>query len=763
MPLTRRNFLETLAAVAAMEIPKLPGGADRLMASTKGAPVAMRAWTPQEHPRLFFGRKDVEDLRAKRKADPIAAAAWARVEAEIEKGMAVNHFPRMSDRWEFDTGADNQKNLGMTVSESFNYSRSLALSWALDRVTAHARKATDLLMALCDWDFWTSPRFFGTDYGVPWRGQIETAGLCHLAACGYDWLYDFMTETERHRLRTCLLYKGILPIVQDYADPLTRLPVASHMKPYYNFWQVSVALAGEATMALYREHPLAERYARLCKDASDWWFRFEGWTVPVLPKRQQDLRAGSYFPPNFDSEGGYWEGLNYMDAVLITSFYFGESYRRQTGMEILPMDLMQKVAGFILNASFRMGDRMRGVNFSDTRAGFATSPTLTAYLARRLRHSGLQWFLQNCQNNFNDASHFRYSELPAFTYLWYDPTVKPQEPEGAVPAKVYPGMSVAVMRSGWGHDDTMLALKCGVTAGHSHPDANSFVLYSRDELLLTDSGVCGYEMPEYLDYYHTTRAHSTVLVGNEGQIKRRPGKIVAQAGVPELGFVLGDATAPYEGRLSRFLRGTLFIGNQYYVVADWLSKESDAPFQWLLHYDGKMKQEDQAYVIRKGKAALSVRMIEPKEYRLAIKHGYKTYNEDFTVVKSTREKQKELERSDYFEITPARNEKRQRFLTVLYPFAAGGTEPVIQEVREQGWVGVRVSREGGRRVDLVGLRLSGSGGGLEQVETDAPLFCLTQDEKGEPKQAMVYRGTYLKAGGKTILASPKPATLAIEL
>ena len=24
---------------------------------------------------------------------------------------------------------------------------------------------------------------------------------------------------------------------------------------------------------------------------------------------------GTYYPPNFDSEGGYWEGLNYMDGV----------------------------------------------------------------------------------------------------------------------------------------------------------------------------------------------------------------------------------------------------------------------------------------------------------------------------------------------------------------------------------------------------------------------------------------------------------------
>lgn len=225
-----------------------------------------RQWTPQEHPALFFGRADVEALRAERTADAIAAAAWRRVEEEIEKGVAAE-LPRQSDRWEFDTGADGQKCLGQITGEINLAATTLGLSWLLDGVEVHARKAVDILMALCDFDFWTSLRFFGTDYRLPWRGTLETAELCHAAACGYDWLYDFMGESERHRLRTCLLFKGAQPLVQDWADPHTRLPLSTHIRPWGNWWQNCIAPAGEAAIALYGEHPLAERFVRLCREA----------------------------------------------------------------------------------------------------------------------------------------------------------------------------------------------------------------------------------------------------------------------------------------------------------------------------------------------------------------------------------------------------------------------------------------------------------------------------------------------------------------
>ncbi|MBI2915054.1 MAG: hypothetical protein HYY08_03900 [Firmicutes bacterium] len=242
-----------------------------------------RDWVPGKHPRLFFDGGEIDMLRDKRSRDEVTRAAWARLEDDAAKAMDID-LPRWSDRWEWDTGADNQKNLGTVTVDCLREVSSLGLSWLLDGVESHARKATDILMALCDFDFWTSTRFFGTDYRLPWRATLETAWICHAAGWGYDWLYNFMSEGERQRLRTCLLYKGILPLVQDWADPLTRLPLATHMLPWGNWWQNCIAPAGEALMSLYGEHPLTGRFSRLLREASDWFFRFEGAAVPDLPE-----------------------------------------------------------------------------------------------------------------------------------------------------------------------------------------------------------------------------------------------------------------------------------------------------------------------------------------------------------------------------------------------------------------------------------------------------------------------------------------------
>lgn len=105
--------------------------------------------------------------------------------------------------------------------------------------------------------------------------------------------------------------------MQDWTDPLTRLPLSTHIRPWGNRRQNCIATAGEAAMALYGEHPLAERFARLCRETSDLFFQFEGGEVPLQSEELQLSRAGTRYPPNFDSEGRYWEGLNCLESVLM--------------------------------------------------------------------------------------------------------------------------------------------------------------------------------------------------------------------------------------------------------------------------------------------------------------------------------------------------------------------------------------------------------------------------------------------------------------
>lgn len=89
---------------------------------------------------------------------------------------------------------------------------------------------------------------------------------------------------------------------------------------------------------------------------------------------------------------------------------------------------MRKAADFILNGSFREGDQMRAVDFGDVRAGSATNPMVTAYLARTLIHPGMQGSPHSSQGNSEDAPLFRASGLPVFTFLRYDPELRSEEP-----------------------------------------------------------------------------------------------------------------------------------------------------------------------------------------------------------------------------------------------------------------------------------------------------------------------------------------------
>ncbi len=87
-------------------------------------------------------------------------------------------------------------------------------------------------------------------------------------------------------------------------------------------------------------------------------------------------------------------------------------------------------------------------------------------------------------------------------------------------------------RSDWSADATAFAFKCGppeghhtkealkafpdwhLSAGHAHPDANSFIVYARGKYLSGDTGYAGLPM---------TEQHNTILVDGTGQAREGKG------------------------------------------------------------------------------------------------------------------------------------------------------------------------------------------------------------------------------------------------
>ncbi|NJD02666.1 MAG: hypothetical protein FIA99_08740 [Ruminiclostridium sp.] len=723
------------------------------------------------HPGMFFKKEDIRRFRDNCKKDAIAAEILHRIRNDADKAMK-SPLPQWSARWEFDTGSIGQLNLGAVATEAFRFVTATALLYLLEGNEQYARKAVDITLTYCSFDFWTSPRFF-IDYRLPWRGTLETRIICQIAACCYDWLYDFMSFEERDRIRFCLAYKGVQPLIQDWADSYTRLPLISHNKPWGNWWSVSIGGAGIGALALLGEHPLAERWLKLCKEGIEWFFNFEGASVPKVDPELYQEPEGTYYPQNFDSQGGYYEGLNYLEGVLVNMFLFTEPYKNIMGEDLFSPDLMRKVCDFILYNSVKVNGSMRGINFDDCRAGFANSATVTSLLASKLRHEGMQWYFKSSRNNFNDKSLFGFMELPAFTLIWYDPDLEASDPQNPQPVKVYPSVGWASMRSGWGGGDVMLGLKCGATAGHAHPDAGSFVLYYKEKCLVMDAGCCGYEMPEQNQYYQNSIAHNVALVYGKGQTKRLPGEIKSHAGVGECAMVCANAAAPYEGMLDRFNRRVLFLDRKYYVILDELESKEASAFEWLLHFDGKLENTDKGFLVTQDDARLLAKFIEPEQFLYHLEKGYRPMHEDLSALQTAEEKHACLEEIDYLRLKPAVPANRQAFVTVLYPHSSGDTLPVIRSIRNGECHGVEIDR--GSAVEIAvfntgesSLSIASSAG---VIETDAKAAgivfrkasgpaCGTGGCSCEVASFVMESGSYLKFNGKELYRIPVKETVA---
>jgi hypothetical protein len=154
-------------------------------------------------------------------------------------------------------------------------------------------------------------------------------------AISYNWLYDVLSAEERERIRLNIAYKGVMPLIQDWADPATRLPIGTHLKPWGNWWVNCIAPAGIAALAIYgeertvswetgwamarpedEEEPLSARWVRLVREAMDWFWRFEGGSVPRLEKARMGACSGTSMPVSGTSRTTRCSGLRRARALL---------------------------------------------------------------------------------------------------------------------------------------------------------------------------------------------------------------------------------------------------------------------------------------------------------------------------------------------------------------------------------------------------------------------------------------------------------------
>lgn len=360
-------------------------------------------------------------------------------------------------------------------------------------------------------------------------------------------------------------------------------------------------------------------------DKPEWWFRHDtlsNWKIMTCgdsglavcgfhehwPEANEALaRAAQAVIQVLDdvpTEGDWPEGIGYWFGTLRLGLRFARALRRLTNGEV---DLFQHPALKVTGDYAAMLVTPAGgvYHFNDN------NPELEAGVTEPL----VMLAAEHRRGDWMRVARLAPADSPLFLAC-DDPAIRSMVP--AKPVGFFPHTGVATLRSGWEPNATFIGFKSGPSAvGHSHLDANSFVVEARGRPLMVEQRY--WPQAHFLGFFDNhklrwkfdgmaTIGHSSLLVDGQGQTwgHEFPGRIVSVHAENNRQFVVGDASRCYPGLLKKFIRSVLLLGADAIVVRDVVECESERHVEWLLHYAGTIRSEGTASVIENGGVTLSV-------------------------------------------------------------------------------------------------------------------------------------------------------------
>ena len=447
--------------------------------------------------------------------------------------------------------------------------------------------------------------------------DLDAAWLLFGLGLGYDWLKEMLPPDEAGALRDKLAWQGKL---------LYEFALANQGRWWSSaYWQNHnwICYGGLATVAyaLWDDVDETPLWAELARD------NFVQ-SLALMPE-----------------DGSDYEGPVYWRYGFIWFLIYADLLQQQTGENLHQSDFLQN--------SFFYRLYLSGPNLADT-ANFgdchdrrsAHTAAVYARLAGLYSIGEAQWlyhhFYKNGEWEREGAEGLVKPGLRAesgLEFLWYQPEVQPAPLRNLPYSRIFPDLGLVAMRSSWQADGTAMAFKCGtpngikawhsgnalnrkygwqtISAGHDHPDANSFILIKGDDYIAVDEGYSKTKL---------TANHSTLLIDGRGQYADGTYNIFRQADeswgarledafdFEGCVYARGEAARAYhsELKLRQFSREMLFLDGAAIVLRDTIASDKRHNYQWLLQTDVPAVQTGpQTYAITPGEAACAVHVLQP--------------------------------------------------------------------------------------------------------------------------------------------------------
>lgn len=338
-----------------------------------------------------------------------------------------------------------------------------------------------------------------------WGVVAEAAGIL------YDWLHDYWRAEDMEETAA----RSALFCARQSFEYLRRVYILDDWHNY-NLGLQTGALAG--ALAVGHDHPKLEDGSLLREIHAlhftglkvDGHFLQDAYQVPPTVRcLDTALRAGggAGFAAHAEATGAY-HSVDGWELVKMASFWTSALLPKSRSNKIVWPEVA-RVGESLLHFT-----RPDGCNtlLGDSTPYNAIRGTRTAnillHLQARTPQPGFEAWLAG---HADDAS----VPYPIHLLLCGRKFRRPKHPVQLSPAKFFDPL--AVMRSGWNADATMVTFRCGRHGGwHNHFDHNSFTIFRGGPLAL-DSGGLDYRSPHRPEYAMRTVAHNAILVRNPAE------------------------------------------------------------------------------------------------------------------------------------------------------------------------------------------------------------------------------------------------------